>query len=171
MGRALDTCKADGNPKAGLTGNLWPVTSADGDRVCETLANFSLDDQALEAMACDEDGDGWVHDVAYGDVNSPDVARRANARCNVRVITDWVLNNEYLQKLWVPVDPGLVSTEGVSNPGSVVNDTNVILSPTPSRSPPIVLVSTGQKVGHRVKIMSASHGLPRRLVRVTVWLS
>ena len=64
MGRALDTCKTDGNPKTGLTGNLWPVTTGEGHRVCETEANFSLDAQALQAMACDEDGDGWVHDVA-----------------------------------------------------------------------------------------------------------
>jgi hypothetical protein len=112
-GRLKEAAILDKNPDfcsgVGLTGKLWPVTAGDGKRVCVTDPKFSLDDQGVKAMECDSDEDGWIQDMAYADVRSPDAARRANARCDVRVITHRVLVNEFRQQLWDGVDAMLTS--------------------------------------------------------------
>lgn len=89
----------------GATGALWPVSDRNGGCVCETADGFYFDDSpsARVPVACDADGDGWVKRSAFNYVNANDDAIRINARCTVRRIDRFVLQNELGQTHEVPV--------------------------------------------------------------------
>ncbi len=88
-------CDAEGS-----TGYLWPVTDRNGGCVCETRPGYYFDDSPSSrvAVACDADGDGWVKRSAFNYVNATDDAIRINARCDVRHIDRFVLENELGQR-------------------------------------------------------------------------
>jgi hypothetical protein len=90
-----------GTPDEGVTGDIWPVTDSLGKAICETLPGYSLNLYRHGGERCDRDEDGWVRDTAYEAFIGEETATRSNARCDVKIITHWVLVNEYLQELWV----------------------------------------------------------------------
>ena len=79
----------------GATGKLWPVT-AGGGCVCETKDDHYFDAavSTRAPRACDADGDGWVENPARDAISSSDVAISSNARCHVRSISGFTLQNE-----------------------------------------------------------------------------
>jgi len=107
--------KCLGTPKDGLTGALWPVTTDNGDPICETKERYSLNSLHNGAVLCDEDGDDWIRDDAYRAFMDTDMGVRSNAKCVLKVVEKWVLVNEYRQELRVspinlsPQDPNTSS--------------------------------------------------------------
>ncbi|MEL6179249.1 MAG: hypothetical protein AAFS10_09855, partial [Myxococcota bacterium] len=86
-------CAAEGE-----TGRLWPFTLNTGRCICETQTGYYADVSLNgSARACDADGDGWVRSAARGAIESNDQAMRDNARCTVRTIDRFELQNEYGQ--------------------------------------------------------------------------
>lgn len=91
------SCNA-GDP--GETGRTWPFTLFQNDTcICETLAGWYWDDGERAAKPCDSDGDGWVRTPARTYLESADETLRQNARCQLRRIDRFTLQNEYAQRL------------------------------------------------------------------------
>lgn len=87
---------------AGETGRHWMVTKAGSDTcICETRPDFYWDHPLIRPMPCDRDGDGWVRKPAWVAMSSADPAIAANARCHLRKIDRFVLQNELDQQLSV----------------------------------------------------------------------
>jgi hypothetical protein len=72
------------------------VLRVEGDRcVCETRAGYFVSTgNAGSAEPCDADGDGWVNDGAQPALEGTDAVLRANARCRLRHVKSFVLQNE-----------------------------------------------------------------------------
>ncbi len=85
----------------GETGRIWPFTLDRSNRcVCETEPGFFVDEAgAFVARPCDDDNDGWVRESARNAVESQDQTLRVNARCDVREVDRFVLQNEFRQTL------------------------------------------------------------------------
>ena len=90
----------------GTTGAIWPTTNQNGNCICETIDGYFFDDASdeLAPAPCDEDGDGWVRDVARGYLSSSDVGLRENARCSVLTVGGFRLVNERGESRDVAVD-------------------------------------------------------------------
>ncbi len=83
----------------GLTGELWPISSALGC-VCETEPGFYYEiGEATGARPCDRDGDGWLRSSVRSALSGDDEALLSNARCDLRGIDRFVLRNEVGQEL------------------------------------------------------------------------
>ena len=85
----------------GETGELWLYTREGSDTcLCETQEGYYADISGTAvARPCDRDGDGWVRLGAKGSITSSDPTIRDNARCALRTIDRFVLQNEYNQRL------------------------------------------------------------------------
>jgi len=92
------SCSAD---TEGATGRTWPVTRDGSDVcVCETESGWFLDpSRAALPQPCDGDGDGWVRESAAAFVESEDSVIAENARCDVRSVGSFTLQNEWQQTL------------------------------------------------------------------------
>ena len=92
-------CDVNCSDNDGETGRIWPITPSDSTLcICETANNFFWDVGDRQAQYCDADGDGWVRSAARVAVESSDQALRENARCHVRTIDRFVLQNELKQR-------------------------------------------------------------------------
>jgi len=110
---------------AGVTGDIWPYTLSGSDRcICTTRNGFFWDEgENRGSRVCDADGDGWVRKTAQPYVESTDEALRTNARCPVRKIDRFVLQNEYGQRRtiqlcigeqpYVPLDERICSAPNI----------------------------------------------------------
>ncbi len=88
---------ADSN--TGETGRIWPYTQDASDFcICETEPDFYWDETSRVARPCDLDKDGWVSLPAKDAVESSDSTLRENARCSVRHIDRFILENELGQR-------------------------------------------------------------------------
>lgn len=87
----------------GETGQVWPETLADSQAcICETEKGYYWDEGGTRSAApCDADGDGWVRDDARTYLESDDDTLVQNARCDLRTIDRFVLQNELGQRLQV----------------------------------------------------------------------
>ncbi len=96
-------CVVNCGDDAGETGRLWPYTLAGSDRcICETADGYYWDEGLNRgAKPCDADGDGWVRNAARSYLESDDNALLQNARCALRTIDRFVLENELGQRLAV----------------------------------------------------------------------
>jgi|GEM_PF-981186 len=101
------TCDKNCGDDEGETGRPWPNTAANSDTcVCETEPGFYWDSGKNRAAPCDGDGDGWVRNSARLYVESSDESWSANARCDVRTIDRFVLQNELGQRLPILICQG-----------------------------------------------------------------
>ncbi len=92
----------------GLTGRIWPFTLANSDRcICETERGYYWEEGVNRGVRpCDADNDGWVRDSARYYVESDDPTLRQNARCDVKIIDRFVLENEWNQRMEVLICNG-----------------------------------------------------------------
>ncbi|MBT9558773.1 MAG: hypothetical protein IV100_22265 [Myxococcales bacterium] len=93
----------------GETGEVWPITLANSQAcICETEDGYYWDEGGTRsARPCDADGDGWVRDAARDYlVDQDDASLWQNARCDLRTIDRFVLENELGQRLSVYVCDG-----------------------------------------------------------------
>lgn len=106
----------------GQTGRVWPYTAAGSNScICETTEGYFFSTTGTRTAArCDDDGDGWVSDSALREFESGDVNRRANARCDVRYIDRFRLQNEYSETkdIYLCADGSLQDSPCVS-PGTI----------------------------------------------------
>jgi hypothetical protein len=98
----------------GESGRLSPYTLANGRCLCETLPGYYADvSTAITSRPCDADGDGWVRSSARAFVENADPVIRTNARCNVRWVDRFALENDYRQRQEVLVcQEGLLKSTG-----------------------------------------------------------
>ena len=90
VGCSLDQCP----PDDARTGNVAPILVG-GNCICETRANhFWRTGNGADAIACDEDRDGWVSQSAFAATQSPDLNLREQAHCDVRRVDRFVLRPE-----------------------------------------------------------------------------
>lgn len=73
----------------------WPWPTATGNCICETEPGYyySLAGD-VGPFECDADGDGWVRESARVSLESSDPHLQRNARCDLRSISAFVLENE-----------------------------------------------------------------------------
>jgi hypothetical protein len=72
----------------------WPFPTLDGRCICKTEAGYFYNIAGdISAYPCDEDGDGWVRESARSAIDSDDPQVVKNARCDVRVVDRFVLEN------------------------------------------------------------------------------
>lgn len=97
-------CPVPCNELVGSSGHLVPTAFAGTQCVCETADGYFLspgeDGGAVQTVACDADGDGWVRDTLLGlqkyrDAN-PTAAQLLldNNRCTVRIASQMALRDE-----------------------------------------------------------------------------
>lgn len=103
------TCNTICGNAEGERARHWPVTTLDGDCICETQEGyykpFGMDGVPL---ACDEDRDGWINRTAKSTYDAAsnvsvggateDAAVLANFRCDLREIDRFTLINEWRQE-------------------------------------------------------------------------
>jgi hypothetical protein len=66
-----------------------------GNCICETrLGFFWRTGNGADAIACDEDGDGWISQSAWAATRSPDARLAEQARCDVRRVDRFILRPE-----------------------------------------------------------------------------
>ncbi len=101
-------CGQDGGGEAGLSGEVWPYTLTNSNRcICATTEGYFWDEgEDRGARMCDGDGDGWVRSTARDFVESADLALNINARCRVRHIDRFILQNEYGQRRQIQICGG-----------------------------------------------------------------
>ncbi len=95
----------------GLTGAIWPYTLVNSNRcICATEDGYYFDvSGAFTALACDADDDGWIRSSARDIIESGDPTLEDNARCDLRTIDRFTLENEYQQRMDVMIcDEGYV---------------------------------------------------------------
>lgn len=89
---------AETDPAGRDTGErgVEPRVTSTGQCICQTAPGYfySLAGD-VGTFLCDEDGDGWVRRSARSSVESEDPVLRDNARCDVRTIDRFILENEY----------------------------------------------------------------------------
>ncbi|MFO0722715.1 MAG: hypothetical protein U1E65_02950 [Myxococcota bacterium] len=103
-------CRIDCTNRTGGTGQVYLAHATLADTcICETQPGFFWDDGAPgggDIRACDADGDGWVRLNAKKALeNVADVAMQTNARCTLRRIDTYVLENDQGQSKSVMIDP------------------------------------------------------------------
>ncbi len=107
------TCYVDcsGGEELGYTGRIWPYTEHQSLHcMCETLTGFYWEPgDNPSPRRCDRDNDGWVRDTARPYLESTDDALKENARCSLRTVDRFTLQNEYNQRL----DIRLCGADGV----------------------------------------------------------
>jgi len=83
--------------RPGETGRVYPVASLGGHCVCETEPGYYHSESGLGGtFACDQDGDGWLTADARLALEAPaGSAEKENARCELRTIDRFVLENEW----------------------------------------------------------------------------
>jgi hypothetical protein len=82
------------------TGRVWPYTlQGSTECLCETKPGSYWENAGKTTYACDRDGDGWVRKEGREKVRSSDAALRQNARCSLRTIDRFALENEYRQRM------------------------------------------------------------------------
>jgi hypothetical protein len=73
---------------------IWPFPTKDGRCICRTQDGYFYNLAGdISAYPCDEDGDGWVRESARSAINADDPVISRNARCQVRTVTRFVLEN------------------------------------------------------------------------------
>ncbi|NOZ87436.1 MAG: hypothetical protein GXP49_14425 [Deltaproteobacteria bacterium] len=84
----------------GNTGRVWPYTLKDSNRcICETKDGYYWSEGSERGpKPCDLDQDGWLRAPARDAVNSGDPAISQNARCVLRKVDRFVLENELGQR-------------------------------------------------------------------------
>jgi len=114
-----ETCTVTCGDTEGETGRIWPFTlQGSTECICESEQGYYWDEGGTrETRPCDADGDGWTRDAARTYINSTDPAVKQNARCQLRVIDRFVLQNELGQRQEVQIcagDTTFVLDDGVS---------------------------------------------------------
>lgn len=103
----------------------YPKPTRAGYCICETKPGYFYSTAgAVGTRRCDEDGDGWMRESARLAFSSSDPVLSTNARCNVRVIDSFVLENDRGQTQRVALDRPLPLFE------SDRNDDDVLLKAT-----------------------------------------
>ena len=119
-GNGCVSCRIDCSNRTGGTGQLYLDRATLADTcICESAPGYFWDDGAPgggDLRPCDADGDGWVRVNAKRPLeNQADQAVRVNARCTVRTIGAYVLENDRAQVKEVMVDPPLALYEPERN--------------------------------------------------------
>ncbi|MEQ9498064.1 MAG: hypothetical protein RIT81_14430 [Deltaproteobacteria bacterium] len=138
LGGACTSCNVTCGNDDGETDRVWPWRDQFGGCFCETQDDYYQPyGGGATAMACDQDGDGWINVTAQnaflsastGVNNVPDEATLANFRCARRTIDRIRLVNEFGQRR----DIGLCGTDGVvldwapgQAPAACLNGPNVV---------------------------------------------
>ncbi|HEY3497714.1 MAG TPA: hypothetical protein VGK73_23615, partial [Polyangiaceae bacterium] len=94
-GNGCVACADDFTPScqaAGETGSV--VRKVDGVCICETEDGYFFNLESNTAQACDGDEDGWVNDGAQPAIDGEDEVLRENARCGLRRVFSFLLENE-----------------------------------------------------------------------------
>ncbi|MFT5433700.1 MAG: hypothetical protein ACI9OJ_004408, partial [Myxococcota bacterium] len=97
-----EACQVNCGDAFGETGDIWPFTRVDSKEcLCETKPGYYWDPSGGKtAVPCDADGDGWVRRDAENYINDESAVHlQQNARCTVRTIDRFVLQNELGQRL------------------------------------------------------------------------
>ena len=83
------------------TSGYYSLTAADSHAcICATLDGFFYTEANNGgAFPCDADNDGWLRLSARSSMESSDPAISANARCHLRTVDRFVLENDYGQQL------------------------------------------------------------------------
>ncbi len=92
---------------------VWPVTDFDGNPICHTADGYFFDTSPGERRVkpCDADGDGWVRRTASSEIGEEDLARAGNARCALRAVRAFALENEWGQRREQDLPDGLQRLE------------------------------------------------------------
>lgn len=97
------------------------IKLATGSCICETQPGFFFSEGGSRtAVPCDADGDGWVRSAARFYLNHSDPTLRENARCDLRVVNQFVLHNDLGQTLPVGLGVPLPLYESVRNDDAFV---------------------------------------------------
>ena len=91
-------CEGEGD-----AGGIWPFTLENSNRcICATRPGYYVDTGGnFASRRCDADSDGWVRTSARSALVSRDPVLRTNARCDLKTIDRFVLENEYRQRFEV----------------------------------------------------------------------
>jgi len=93
------TCPISCGDAEGESTRLWPLTTADGSCICETLPGYYYPlGGSNTPERCDEDQDGWLNRTAFETVSIAEPATAANFRCELRKVDRFILRNEYGQE-------------------------------------------------------------------------
>jgi len=85
----------DGEGEVGV----WPEATSDGRCICQTEDGYFYNVAGdIGAYPCDDDGDGWVRESARVALDSEDDKILANARCDLRTIDRFVLQNRLVNR-------------------------------------------------------------------------
>jgi hypothetical protein len=112
----------------------WGERMSNGTCVCKTKPGYFYSlSGSIGTWPCDADGDGWVRDSAWTARNHPEKPVRDNARCTVRVVKRFVLENDRGEKKVIPVVPGGggVLADGLPLYETVRNDDATALARAP----------------------------------------
>jgi len=85
---------------------IYRLTTELGRCVCETKEGYFFSDTTFLPMPCDKDGDGWTTITAREFMEGADTALRDNARCDLRLISEFVLvpEEDRYSPIAVPAD-------------------------------------------------------------------
>jgi hypothetical protein len=101
----------------------WPELTSSGKCICKTKPGYFYSlSGTTGTFPCDADGDGWTREAARFSIDSVDPVIRANARCSLRKVNAFVLENEQGQVLPVPIEPPIPLYETVRNDDQEVLD-------------------------------------------------
>lgn len=114
------SCNCPAGPSQ--TGEVYPLLTAEPEKcICVPPDGYYYDEGAVHNKKCDADGDGWVSINARNLVESQDCVRRRAAKCDVRVIDQFVFHDDegsaprvvspspsYGADDWLPALSGLV---------------------------------------------------------------
>lgn len=153
------TCNGEGE-----TGRIWPFALDQSDRcICETDSGYYWNEGINRgARPCDADDDGWIRGPARHAVRSSDPALAENARCALRSIDRFVLENELGQRLPVFLCQGdpLYATDPADCPGGLLsldlyettrNDDQSILDSESAAAPPYSANMDGSGTGRPLR--------------------
>ncbi|HUT76677.1 MAG TPA: hypothetical protein VM285_03265, partial [Polyangia bacterium] len=90
---------------------IWPFPTLDGRCICGTDEGYFYNVAGdISAYPCDEDSDGWVRESARSAIDSDDPQIVKNARCDVRTVDRFVLENRVVN--WFDRSVDCVGEEG-----------------------------------------------------------
>lgn len=97
------------------------IKLSSGSCICPTQPGYFFSESGSRtAVPCDADGDGWVRSAARFYLNHADPTLRENARCELRVVNQFVLHNDLGETVEAALGVPLPLYESVRNDDAFV---------------------------------------------------